>query len=232
MPNQRPIDRVLGDAVIPDAFPDFDLAASRRQIARDVADVLMFDNAAARAAGITRKTLKAPASHHPTPHAQAARNLYDLCAQALSGADAANHMATLVNNPRRIDPDGALYFACLLYLADVAEGAEFWWQFAAGGGNPTAAYCMYLTHVSRGELRDAEHWAFQTTELDEEAAASSGFQRVNIAIPTRNCRRGRPDPLLREAVQRLTVDPDDDYGSVPRPDPRLADRIEELADAL
>lgn len=229
--SQRPIDRVLGDAMIPDAFPDFDVAASRRQIAHDVADVLMFDNAAARAAGIARKTLRAPVSHHPTQHAQAAQNLYDLCVYALHGTDAAEYIAALANS-RRIDPDGALYFACLLYLADVWEGAQFWWQFAAGSGNPTAAYCMYLIHVSRGELRDAEHWAFQTAELDELAEAGNSTHRVTMAITAHNCRRGRPDPLLREAVQQLAVDPDDDFGAVPQPDPGLADRIEELAGAL
>ncbi|WP_052397997.1 hypothetical protein [Streptomyces sp. NRRL F-5123] len=232
MPNQRPIDRVLDDAVIPDAFPDFDLAASRRQIARDVADVLMYDNAATRAAGITRKTLRAPASHHPTLHTQAARDLYDLCAHIINGTHAGDYLAALDNSRQRIDPDGALYFACLLYLADVCDGAQFWWQFAAGGGNPTAAYCMYLTHVSRGELRDAQHWALQTSQLDELAEHGDYTHRIILALCAHNGRTRRPDPLLREAVQQLTVDPDDDFGAVPQPDPGLADRLEELAGAL
>jgi hypothetical protein len=218
--------------MIPDAFPDFDLAASRRQIARDVADVLMFDDAAARTAGITRRTLRAPASRHPTPHTQAAHNLYDLCACAINGTDAAGYLSVLANSRQRIDPDGALYFACLLYLADFSEGAQFWWQFAAGGGNPTAAYCMYLVHVGRGELRDAEHWAFQVAELDELAETGSDTHRVTVATTAHNSRRGRPDPALREAVQQLTVDPDDDFGAVPQPDPGLAERIEELVGVL
>jgi hypothetical protein len=225
---QRPIDVVLEDAVIPDAFPDFDVAASRRQIARDAADVLMFDNAASRAAGIARRNLRTPASSFPTLHDQAVHDLYALCAQALHGTDAGAYLARLANT-RRIDPDGALHFACLLYLADCAEGAQFWWQFAAGAGNPTAAYCMYLVHVGRGELRDAEHWAFQAAELD--AAASVGH-RLTLDVPAHDRRRGRPSPVLRAAVEQLTVDTDDELGHVPHPDPGLADRIGELADAL
>lgn len=231
MPTHRPIDHVLDDAVIPDAFPDFDLAASRRQIAHDVADVLMFDNATARAAGITRTAPLAPASCFPTAHAQAARTLSDLCARTLGSQAAPDHLAALANT-RRIDPDGALYFACLLHLAGTGEGAQFWWQFAAGAGNPTAAYCMYLIHAARGELRDAEHWAFQTAELEQAAADMAPLPRADAAPPLRAVRRDRGRHLLREAVRRLTIDQDDELGSVPHPDPRLADRIEELTDAL
>ncbi|NUK54495.1 hypothetical protein HRW23_35140 [Streptomyces lunaelactis] len=71
-----------------------------------------------------------------------------------------------MGNTRRIDPDGALQFACLLNLAGCREAAQFWWQFAAGAGNPTAAYCLYLLHLGRGERRDAEHWADQAANLD------------------------------------------------------------------
>jgi hypothetical protein len=226
---QRPIDAVLEDAMVPDAFPDFDVAASRDQIARDAADVLMFDNAASRAAGIARRTLRIPASRFPTLHGQAVRDLYAISAQALHGTDARGYLARLANS-KRIDPDGALYFACLLYLADCPEGAQFWWQFAAGAGNPSAAYCMYLVHVGRGELRDAEHWAYQAADLDD-AAAAHHPHRLAMAPTAGDHRRGRPSPTLREAVGRLTVQ-DDEFGSVPHIDPRLADRIEEFADVL
>ncbi|NUK85751.1 hypothetical protein [Streptomyces lunaelactis] len=53
-----------------------------------------------------------------------------------------------------------------LNLAGCREAAQFWWQFAAGAGNPTAAYCLYLLHLGRGERRDAEHWADQAANLD------------------------------------------------------------------
>jgi hypothetical protein len=231
MRKPSPIDDVLEDAMSPDAFPDYDVAASRRQIARDVAEVLMFDNAAARAAGIARRNLRAPASRFPTPHDQAARDLSSLCAQAIHRTDAPTYLAKLANT-RRIDPDGALHFACLLHLADCTEGAQFWWQFAAGAGNPTAAYCMYLVHLGRGELRDAQHWAFQAAELD--AAATTGHpHRLDIATAVRAARRSsRSNRLLREAVRRLTVDQDDELGRVPHPDPCLAEQIGNLADAL
>lgn len=44
--------------------------------------------------------------------------------------------------------------------------------------------------------------------------------------------RRLPSPALRAAVQRLTVEEDDEYGAVPHPDPCLAEQIEGLAAAL
>ncbi|MER5194094.1 hypothetical protein ACWD3J_38925 [Streptomyces sp. NPDC002755] len=49
------------------------------------------------------------------------------------------------------DPDGTLTFACLLYLADQEEGAQFWWHYAAGAGSTTAALSLYLLHVRQGD---------------------------------------------------------------------------------
>jgi hypothetical protein len=224
----RAIDEALEDAVTLDAFADYDLTASRRQIARDVADVLMFDNAAAHAAGITRRHPARPSGRFPTLHDQATKDLHALSAQALHRSDAAGSLAQLANTCR-IDPDGALHFACLLHLADHQEGAQFWWQFAAGAGNPTAAYCLYLLHLGRGELRDAEHWIWQAAELDD--AATSRVGRLNVRC-TNWPRRRRPSPALCEAVRRLKVDQDDELGCVPHPDPGLADQIEELVGAL
>ncbi|GAB2892195.1 hypothetical protein GCM10027074_70420 [Streptomyces deserti] len=39
-------------------------------------------------------------------------------------------------------------------------------MLAAGAGNATAAYCLHLFHLRRGELRDADHWAHQALTLD------------------------------------------------------------------
>ncbi|WP_406417438.1 hypothetical protein OH809_35350 [Streptomyces sp. NBC_00873] len=56
--------------------------------------------------------------------------------------------------------------------------------------------------------------------------------RLNIRHSTAQCHRRVPSPALRAAVQRLTVEEDDEYGSVPHPDPWLAEQIEGLAAAL
>ncbi|MFF3343235.1 hypothetical protein [Streptomyces flavidovirens] len=229
MQHARSIDEALDDAVIPDAFADYDLVASKREVARDVTTTLLFDTALARSAGIARPAPAAPASFFPTLHDQAAKDLDALSAEALNGIDAAEHLARLVN-ASRIDPDGALQFACLLNLAGSHEAAQFWWQFAAGSGNPTAAYCLYLLHLARGERRDAAHWADQAADLDSgDLLPQAG--RLSIRHATHDDHR-TPHPALRALVERLTTDEDDEFGSVPHPDPHLADQIEELAEVL
>lgn len=229
MQHPRSIDEALEDAVIPDAFADYDLAASKQEVAHDVMNTLLFDTVLSRSAGIARATPATPASFFPTLHDQAAKDLDALSAEALNGIDAAEHLARLVN-ARRIDPDGALQFACLLNLAGSHEAAQFWWQFAAGSGNPTAAYCLYLLHLARGERRDADHWADQAADLDSGDLIQTG--RLSIRHTTRHDHRAAPNPALRALVERLTTDEDDEFGSVPHPDPHLADEIEELAEAL
>ncbi len=64
------------------------------------------------------------------------------------------------------DVEGALYFACLLHLVQETEKAAWWWRFASGAGNVTAAYCLYLLHLSRSELQDADHWVSQVLATD------------------------------------------------------------------
>lgn len=93
-------------------------------------------------------------------HVEAAQDLRALSRLVVHDQEASAYVARFVND-RRIEPDGALIFACLLDLAPQEEGAQFWWQFAAGAGSATSAYCLYLMHLRRGELRDAEHWAEQ-----------------------------------------------------------------------
>jgi hypothetical protein len=58
---------------------------------------------------------------------------------------------------------GARTFGCLLHLCGDADGARFWWQFAAGAGDDAAEYCLFLDHAQCGEFYDAEHWGRQLT---------------------------------------------------------------------
>ncbi|MFI6698885.1 hypothetical protein ACIBJC_07860 [Streptomyces sp. NPDC050509] len=226
----RTIDDVLTDAVIPDAFAEYDLAVSKRQIARTVADTLMYDGAVARRAGIARSRPAAPGGFFPTVHDQAGTDLHALSARALHGIDAAGQLARLANT-RRIEPDGALHFACLLNLAGWHEGAQFWWQFAAGAGNSTAAHCLHLLHLARGERRDAAHWADQAADL-EAGRTLPPAGRLTVGRVAADHPRRPPSPALRAAVQRLTIERDEEFGSVPHPDPHLAEQIAELADAV
>lgn len=220
MRSSRSIHEVLDDAAIPDAFADFDLAASKRHLAYDLAaaDAVRRDAAPC-------PSRRAPAPVMLTAHDRAGADLRGLCAQTLHRGDAADLLAELANN-RRIDPDGALYFGCLLHLAGYPEGTQFWWQFAAGSGNAAAASCLHLLHLARGELRDAEHWAGQAAAL---AGGPAVLSRPRTApLPA----AGQPRAALRAVLGLLTVDEDDEFGRVPHPDPCLADRLRELADAL
>jgi hypothetical protein len=56
------------------------------------------------------------------------------------------------------EPRSALVLACVLQLTDTAEGARFWWQYAAGAGQAAAAYCLYLHHLALGERETADWW--------------------------------------------------------------------------
>ncbi|MFF5393082.1 hypothetical protein ACFY5H_32975 [Streptomyces sp. NPDC013012] len=200
---------VLGGSGYPDPFTDQDLAGLKREIVRDVTSTLMFG------------TNPAPIGSFPTVHDQADRRLTTLCAHLLRHRDAAEHVAQLAHDG--IDDDGALRFASLLFLVDEREGARFWWQFAAGAENATAAQCLHLYHLARGELRDADLWSLQAVSAE------------NLAVPRTLARRtDTRHEALRAAVGRLTVDAAEESGHsrVPRPALDLADRIEEFADAL
>ncbi|MFJ6252614.1 MULTISPECIES: hypothetical protein [unclassified Streptomyces] len=61
-------------------------------------------------------------------------------------------------------PRAALVLACVLQLTDTDDGARFWWQYAAGAGQPAAAYCLYLHHLALGETHVASWWHTQTNE--------------------------------------------------------------------
>lgn len=60
------------------------------------------------------------------------------------------------------------------------------------------AYCLYLLHLSRGEVRDAEHWVSQALGSD---------RRINFSPPA-SWARQLPESRftnLWEAVMRLKV---------------------------
>ncbi|MFJ9590717.1 hypothetical protein [Streptomyces acidicola] len=206
----RSIHDVLAQAALPDAFTDRDVADLKQEVVRDVTATLMFG------------TRLAPEGRFPTVLDRADKDLQALAAGLLYSDDAAAHLAKFAEEPA--DVDGALHFACLLSLADTCDAAQWWWQFAAGAGNATAAYCLYLFHLSHGELGDADHWAHQAFTLDTDIHFTRFSRR---RTPPR-----RPALALREAVGRLKVNEVEEWGfQVLRPDSRLAHQIEELADA-
>jgi hypothetical protein len=181
----------------------------------------------------------APA-HSPSEHEQARHELNLACALVLNLPQAAACMSRLVND-RQLDPEGALVFACLLYLTRRDSPAQFWWQLAAGGESHTAAYCLYLHHRCYGEYRDAEYWRRQ-------AAALQGPNRPTVAPPVTADRPLVPDkvrkdilaqchagihphlpPGLESVINQLALDSDDaSFGEIPQLSERLSPLFCEL----
>ncbi|MEV6400550.1 hypothetical protein AB0M39_38210 [Streptomyces sp. NPDC051907] len=63
------------------------------------------------------------------------------------------------------EPRSAMVLACVLQLTDTDDGARFWWEYAAGAGQPAAAYCLYLHHLALGEKDAADWWHQQTDDV-------------------------------------------------------------------
>jgi hypothetical protein len=285
----RRIDQVLAQAeVLADEYEDFDEQTGLERIARRV----LWDSALSleKQAHWIRSQSEAvdrPSTPdgHPQPgqgdgaeavrpawlavyglrtalHERATYQLGALSAQVIRDRSAVAAMGLLVDDPRRIEPDGALAFACLLYLADREDAARFWWQFAAGADSATAAFCLYLHHLQHSELRDAQHWQDLVTELIQDHAPAWGLPTpltladqpgvntyhvfaqvpaievqpaVNTVVDFINSscswKRGhiRLSSELADAVYRLEVCSDADYGAIPRPDPDLAAELEGCA---
>ncbi|MGW2546509.1 hypothetical protein ACWC5I_37970 [Kitasatospora sp. NPDC001574] len=232
------IDRLLKNAgPAPGARPRYDLEAGRRYVAER--------QAARRAAAAP------PSGRVPTP---AAVPVLDAGPGELLGADAGRDLKALaklvINEPgadelvsalvTRWEPRGGLVFGCLLDLAGLRFEAQWWWQFAAGDGDLTAAYCLYLHHIRAGELREAEHWFHQAARLDEGATTPlrpslpnmPGWPRLGsrLAPPMRDT-TGLPSPdhALRAAIDGLPGGSDEMCGPFSLPTGDIAHQLQELA---
>ncbi|MGW1622461.1 hypothetical protein [Streptomyces sp. NPDC002172] len=227
----RSIDEVLSRArVFQGEYTDADLVAARHSIARELHELRWVHSptgglAAARPAAL---------------HERAANDLRALCRGIVRHGDGARRIREFDADR---DPDGALAFACLLYLADQEEGAQFWWQYTAGAGNVTGALCLYLLHMTHGELRDAQHWAGQIENLNdldwsgytpvahraETGPAQPPLQAaVRYTLPPAG--QAVTEAAVRCAVACLDV-PDGGLGPVPQPTPALAERWQSLVTA-
>ncbi|WP_413804275.1 hypothetical protein [Streptomyces sp. OE57] len=257
------IDATLPTAeVLADEFSDFDWEASLKRIARlavsQATDEMDHCARMVKAQSDLRVRSDTHADADRGARArfrQATAELDWLSSEVVRNPDTVDAMARLVNNRSRIEPAGALTFACLLYLSDRHEGAQFWWQFAAGAGMATAAYCLYLHHAQYSEEGMAAFWFSQAYELHS-GVGGELCPGINIGPPTPMSSTPRPTVItdtdtgpatvyqretevvevscwaldhakLADAVCRLDAFADEDYGHVPRPDPALAAELEE-----
>ncbi|MEU9186253.1 hypothetical protein AB0D14_17235 [Streptomyces sp. NPDC048484] len=213
------IDELLADARLPTAPSDgFDVGAALRRLAADAAQ-------AAPAPDIARA-------------AQAGRHLSVVCRWVLNTPDAADHVDRLAQDPRRtpedhLDVDGSLVFACLLYLTDHPESAQFWWQLAAGAGHRAAAYCLHLHHLALGERREAQHWLHEVTHtvLDSEAPDEHFLSCLEVVahyVRKNGSAASGPTGGLEMEVHRLAMLGTGSCIIVARPDRRLADLLHDF----
>ncbi|MFJ9431491.1 hypothetical protein ACIRQY_17780 [Streptomyces sp. NPDC101490] len=98
----------------------------------------------------------------PASSTAAAEDLRALC-EALVRHTPATAVSGFVTD-QIPEPRSALVLACVLQLTDTGDGARFWWQYAAGAGQPAAAYCLYLHHLALGETHTARWWHTQSKE--------------------------------------------------------------------
>ncbi|MGA5820143.1 hypothetical protein ACPC54_20030 [Kitasatospora sp. NPDC094028] len=150
---------------------------------------------AERIAALRQARITAAPAHLPSEHEQAAFELGLVVALVL-GAPEASHGLDLLVNARRIQPEGAEVFGALLYATGRAEGAEFWWRFAAGSGSGTAAYCLHLHHLTLGETDDADYWRAWSDQL-------AATERPPGPGPLRMNRPLLPDRSRRDILSRV-----------------------------
>ncbi|GAV38203.1 hypothetical protein [Streptomyces acidiscabies] len=217
------IDELLADAHIRTSDDHFDVGAALRRLRDDAAGVTVRPSA-----DMIRAT-------------QAGQRLSVVCRWVLNQPGAADHVDRLAQEPesytdyRRlddsIDVDGALIFACLLFLTDHPESAQFWWQLAAGAGHRAAAYCLHLRHLSLSESKEASHWLHQVVDnVLDPASPDNAFLAFLESVAAYVGKAGSagsaaPSGGLEMEVDRLAASAPGSCIIVRRPDRRLADRL-------
>ncbi|MFJ8431145.1 hypothetical protein ACIQ9P_07565 [Kitasatospora sp. NPDC094019] len=238
-PRLPDVDRLLDAAgPLPADRPRYDLDAGRQHLADAIA-VRRAGRAGTcpgAATGIGNCLAPPPLPGSADIRADAGRDLRTLDTVVINEPGAWEEIESLVTD---WEPHGALIFGCLLDLSDRHHSATWWWQFAAGAGSHLAAYCMYLHHLRRGELRDAENWFTQTACLENGTSAPLAPKLPNLPGYARLASRlapplpdstglPRPDRALQDAINGLPRE-DEAGGLLSLPTDAIADRLQELA---
>jgi hypothetical protein len=215
MQRQFTLEELLALARVGEQVPEEEIAASRRRIERDLAasvwqQALSFESSAQHAnTWLNGGAGTAARARYRTDlgaalHSQAGHDLNAMSTLVIRDSRAAQHIARMAS-PGRVEPEAALVFACLLHLARRAEAAQFWWQFSAGAGNTTAALCLYLMHLQRGELRDADHWAAQAAVLERlDPGGDQRPGRLRVHLISCTGRWSRPAWMVTRTLTELS----------------------------
>ncbi|MFJ2407412.1 hypothetical protein ACIOUE_39670 [Streptomyces xanthochromogenes] len=129
----------------------------------------------------------------------AAEDLRALCETLVAGTPARD-VATFVTD-QIPEPRSALVLACVLQLTDTTDGARFWWEYAAGAGQPAAAYCLYLHHLALGDRDAAAWWHRQTDDSPPTHDPASPEARPGATAPVW---RAAAHPAWHAANHRVT----------------------------
>ncbi|MFJ9641877.1 hypothetical protein [Streptomyces sp. NPDC101206] len=111
--------------------------------------------------------LPAPAADRQRAMRGAADDLQALCETAVTSA-AVSALGGGFLTQALPQPSGARVLGCILLLTDAEDSARFWWQYAAGAGDPVATHCLYLHHLALGENRQAVWWRRQTAPAGDD----------------------------------------------------------------
>ncbi len=248
---RRTIDALLNEAeVLADDYGERDVAAMRERVLANptlspaTSEPGGTEGSASPADGPTGGDAARPPAvrtprYYSTECEQAAHDLDLAVSLVLNAPEAAASLSRFVEDEECAAPQGALVFAGLLHLARYREAAQFWWQFAAGGGSRTAAFCLYLHHRRHGEFRDADHWRAHSERLPRRPR-TEGLPRprggTRPLLPDgvlhgllSECHGGgrpRLPHALESVIHRLPVtDDDEDFGEIPQPARDLTRRL-------
>ncbi|HZG03966.1 MAG TPA: hypothetical protein VE546_10385 [Streptomyces sp.] len=127
----------------------------------------------------------------------AARDLRTLCETVVTHTGSLTRLEGLLTR-RVLQPAGAGVLGCLLHLAEREDAARFWWQYAAGAGDHTALYCLYLHHRALGESAEASWWYRQadfTPLATDEQTTEHELARALRILYILKSDRGLPDHI-------------------------------------
>jgi hypothetical protein len=240
-----PVDRALAKARLrPRPYTEAELEAAEIRIAVRATDrmlngALSFDDEM-RPARDEAALPRQPARPQCLPwweqelRDEAARDLMTLCRTVVEQEGALHQMSTFLSR-RILEPDGARVLGCVLQLATREDSARFWWQFAAGAGDTAATYCLYLHHMSLGEVWEADWWYVQANpelHLPRDSSKLFDARDLTLALRLLGLLTGGRGHMSAAATAVIDYVPGAvkfvDEVDLPLPEPNFAKHIEEL----